>query len=67
MKVQISGITSLEDAIEAAALEIDALGFIFTKSKRQIDSEIIKPEIKEPSINPFRSSLYSTLGLFLRK
>lgn len=42
MKLKICGITSLEDALDAAALEADALGFIFAKSPRQVSIETCK-------------------------
>lgn len=34
--IKICGITNLKDALEAAALEVDALGFIFAPSRRRI-------------------------------
>ncbi|MCK4905078.1 phosphoribosylanthranilate isomerase [bacterium] len=35
-KIKICGITNLEDALLASSLGVDALGFVFTKSKRRI-------------------------------
>ena len=37
--IKICGITRLEDALTAASLGIDALGFVFTPSKRRIAPE----------------------------
>ncbi|MBU1208171.1 MAG: phosphoribosylanthranilate isomerase [Proteobacteria bacterium] len=35
--IKICGITNLQDALQAATLEVDALGFIFAPSPRRID------------------------------
>ncbi len=40
--VKICGITNLEDAKKAAALGVDALGFIFAPSKRRVEPEKVK-------------------------
>jgi len=35
-KIKICGITNMEDALFAASLDVDALGFVFAESKRRI-------------------------------
>jgi phosphoribosylanthranilate isomerase len=40
--IKICGITNLQDALEAAALGVDALGFIFAPSPRKIDSSVAR-------------------------
>lgn len=42
LKIKICGITNLEDAENAAALGVDALGFIFAKSPRQVNTGTVK-------------------------
>ncbi|MFC1517304.1 phosphoribosylanthranilate isomerase [Candidatus Margulisiibacteriota bacterium] len=41
-KIKICGITNLEDAENAAALGVDALGFIFAKSPRKVTPKTVK-------------------------
>jgi len=42
VKVKICGITNLEDALAAANLGADMLGFIFAKSPRKVEPETVK-------------------------
>jgi phosphoribosylanthranilate isomerase len=58
MKIKICGITNLEDASYAADLGVDALGFIFAKSPRQISPETAYEIIRE--LPP----LVKTVGVF---
>ena len=39
--IKICGITNEEDALQAASLEIDALGFIFAPSPRRVDPSVV--------------------------
>ena len=47
MWVKICGLTRKDDALAAAGLGADAVGFVFTKSKRRADSEEVSKWINE--------------------
>ncbi len=61
MKVKICGITNYEDASAAVDLGVDALGFIFAKSPRRIETETARRIIQ--SLPPFVMSV----GVFVNQ
>jgi phosphoribosylanthranilate isomerase len=60
-KIKICGITTEDDAIQIALLGVDALGFVFAKSPRQIDLEKARKIISK------LPSFVSTVGVFVNQ
>ena len=45
--IKICGITNEEDALQAASLEIDALGFIFAPSPRRVEPSVVEQIVRQ--------------------
>ena len=54
-RIKICGITNLEDALLAADLGVDALGFVFSKSPRRVEADVAEGIINQ--LPPFLSSV----------
>mgnify|MGYP000754047231 CR=1 FL=1 len=59
IKIKICGLTNKEDALCAAALGVDALGFIFCDSPRCITPDTVE------SIRPFLPPFMHVVGVFM--
>jgi len=60
-RIKICGITNKEDALRAADLRVDALGFIFAESPRRVEPNVVCEIVK--LLPPF----ISTVGVFIDK
>ena len=58
-RIKICGITNKEDALGAADLRVDALGFIFAESPRRVRPEVVCEIVK------FLPPFISTVGVFV--
>ena len=61
VRVKICGLTNYRDALEAIELGIDALGFIFAPSPRQVTPESVRDIVS--AIPPF----VKTVGVFVNE
>jgi len=61
VRVKICGITCLEDALAAANLGADAVGFVFAASPRQVDPEAVRAIVSQ--LPPF----VTAVGVFVNE
>ncbi len=59
VRVKICGLTNLEDALAAARLGADALGFVFAESPRRVEPEAVRQIVRR--LPP----LVTTVGVFV--
>jgi phosphoribosylanthranilate isomerase len=57
-KVKICGLTNLEDALLATNLGADFLGFIFAKSRRQVDAQTVHEIVLKLPSGPVRVGVF---------
>ncbi|MFQ6066817.1 MAG: phosphoribosylanthranilate isomerase [bacterium] len=60
-RIKICGITNKDDALRAADLKVDALGFVFAESPRRVRPEVVCEIVK--LLPPF----ISTVGVFVNE
>ena len=56
--IKICGITNTEDALRAASLEIDALGFVFAPSPRRVDPSTVQEIVQYLSPSVLRVGVF---------
>jgi len=61
--IKICGITNEEDALQAASLEIDALGFIFAPSPRRVDPSVVEQIVRQLPVPLFKVGVFVNQGL----
>ena len=61
--IKICGITNEEDALQAASLEIDALGFIFAPSPRRVDPSVVEQIVRQLPAPLFKVGVFVNQGL----
>jgi phosphoribosylanthranilate isomerase len=59
VRVKICGLTNLEDALAAARLGADALGFVFADSPRRVEPDVVRAIVRR--LPP----LVTTIGVFV--
>ena len=58
-RIKICGITNKDDALWAADLKVDALGFVFAESPRRVRPQVVRQIVK------FLPPFISTVGVFV--
>jgi phosphoribosylanthranilate isomerase len=61
--IKICGITNEEDALQAASLEIDALGFIFAPSPRRVDPSVVEQIVRQLPVPLSKVGVFVNQGL----